>query len=208
MGFTMKVLVTGFEPFGGEEINPAWEAVQRLDLCIAGAEIKKAQLPTVFGKSINKLIQVIEKENPDAVLCIGQAGGRYELTVERVAINLNDASIKDNDGNSPSDEPIVIDGPAAYFARLPIKAIVEEIRKAKLPASISNSAGAFVCNHVMYGLLHYINTKRPNMLGGFIHVPFIPEQVITKRHMPSMALDDIVKGLTIIVKVVVEIGYC
>lgn len=208
MGFTLKVLVTGFDPFGGEGINPAWEAVQRLNSCIAGAEIIKVQLPTVFDKSINELIQVIEKENPDVVLCIGQAGGRYELTVERVAINLNDASIKDNDGNSPSDEPIVIDGPAAYFARLPIKAIVEEIRKAKLPASISNSAGTFVCNHVMYGLLHYINTKRPNMLGGFIHVPFIPEQVITKRHMPSMALDDIVKGLTIIVKGVVEIGYC
>lgn len=204
----MKVLVTGFDPFGGEGINPAWEAVQRLNSCISGAEIIKVQLPTVFDKSINELIQVIEKENPDVVLCIGQAGGRYELTVERVAINLNDASIKDSDGNSPSEEPIVIDGPAAYFARLPIKAIVEEIRKAKLPASISNSAGTFVCNHVMYGLLHYINTKRPNMLGGFIHVPFIPEQVITKRHMPSMALDDIVKGLTIIVKGVVEIGYC
>lgn len=200
----MKVLVTGFDPFGGEELNPAWEAVQKLDSTIAGAEIVTAQVPTVFYKSIDVLVAAIERESPDIAICVGQAGGRYEVTIERVAINVNDARIADNEGNQPIDEPIVPDGPAAYFAKLPIKAMVQEIRSAKLPASVSNTAGTFVCNHIMYGLLHYIHTNRPEMRGGFIHVPFIPEQVIHKRQMPSMSLDDIVKSLRLAIKAAVE----
>lgn len=200
----MKVLVTGFDPFGGEKVNPAWEAVQRLDSTIAGAQITKAQVPTVFRRSIDSLVAAIEREAPDLVICVGQAGGRYEVTVERVAINISDAVIADNEGNQPIDEPIVPDGPAAYFARLPIKAMVEKIRNAQLPASVSNTAGTFVCNHIMYGLLHYIHTKRPQMRGGFIHVPYIPEQVVHKKQMPSMSLDDIVKSLTLAIKAAVE----
>lgn len=200
----MKVLVTGFEPFGGEKINPAWEGVQQLEPNIEGAEIIKVQIPTVFGKSINELIAIIDKVHPDIVICVGQAGGRSEITVERVAININDAAIKDNAGNQPVDKPIVVDGPVAYFANLPIKEIVQEIQNAKIPASVSNTAGTFVCNQLFYGLMHYIDTNNPKILGGFIHIPFIPEQVINKRNMPSMALDDIVRGLDVVIRCAVQ----
>ncbi|HHY19910.1 MAG TPA: pyroglutamyl-peptidase I [Firmicutes bacterium] len=200
----MKVLVTGFEPFGGEKINPAWEGVQKLEPNIEGAEIIKVQIPTVFGKSINELIAIIEKVHPDIVICVGQAGGRSAITVERVAINTNDAVSKDNAGNQPVDKPIVVDGPVAYFANLPIKKIVQEIQNAKIPASVSNTAGTFVCNQLFYGLMHYIDTKNPKILGGFIHIPFIPEQVINKKNMPSMALDDIVRGLDVVIRCAVQ----
>jgi pyroglutamyl-peptidase len=200
----MKVLVTGFEPFGGEIVNPALEAVKKLDNNIAGVEIIKAEIPTVFKKSIEKLDKLIEKEKPDITLCIGQAGGRFDITIERVAINIDDARIPDNDGNQPIDEPIYEDGENAYFAKLPIKAMVKEIRDKKIPASVSNTAGTFVCNHIMYGLLYLIDKKYPNMKGGFIHVPFIPEQVVNKKNIPSMSLEDITKGLTLAIKAAVE----
>lgn len=200
----MKILLTGFEPFGGEKINPAWEAVQRVDSNIKGAHIIKKQLPTVFVKSLNELISVIEAEEPDVVICVGQAGGRSDLSIERVAINISDASIMDNDGNKPIDAPIIQNGPAAYFSKLPIKEIVREIQNEKLPASVSNTAGTFVCNYIMYGLLNYIDRVKTHLLGGFIHVPFIPEQVIDKTNMPSMATEDIVKGLQIAVEVVIK----
>lgn len=200
----MKVLVTGFEPFGGEKINPALEAVKKLEDNIAGAKIVKAEIPTVFKKSIEKLEELIEKEKPDIVICVGQAGGRSEITIERVAININDARIPDNEGNQPIDEPIFKDGENAYFAKLPIKALVKEIRDNKIPASVSNTAGTFVCNHLMYGLLYLIDKKYPNMKGGFIHVPFIPEQVVNKRNIPSMSLEDIIKGLRAAIKAAIE----
>ncbi len=200
----MKVLITGFDPFGGEEINPASEAVKRLPSTIAGAQIVTKIVPTVFGKSVEELTTAIEAERPDIVLCVGQAGGRYELTVERVAINIDDARIPDNEGNQPIDAPIAPDGAPAYFTNLPIKAMVETIRAKKLPASVSNSAGTFVCNHIMYGLLHYINTKRPEIRGGFMHIPFIPEQIINKKLMPSMSLDDIIQGLTAAIQATIE----
>jgi len=200
----MKVLVTGFEPFGGEPVNPALEAVKKLESNIAGAEVVKAELPTVFKKSIEKLEELIEREKPDITLCIGQAGGRFDITIERVAINMDDARIPDNEGNQPIDEPIYEDGENAYFAKLPIKAMVKEIRDNKIPASVSNTAGTFVCNHIMYGLLYLIDKKYPNIKGGFIHVPFIPEQVVNKRNTPSMSLEDITKGLTLAIKAAVE----
>ena len=199
----MKILVTGFEPFGKETINPALEAVKKLDNKINGAEVVKTKIPTVFGKAIEKLEKEIEKEKPDIVICVGQAGGRSKITVERVAINIDDATIKDNEGNKPVDNKIFKDGGNAYFSRLPIKTIVKEMTKNKIPAYISNTAGTFVCNHLMYGLLYLIDKKYPNMWGGFIHVPFIPEQTLNKE-APSMSLDDIIKGLTIVIETTVK----
>ncbi len=201
----MKVLITGFDPFGGEKVNPAYEAVKRLDDTIEGAEIVKVEIPTVFKKSIVELEKAIEAERPDIVICVGQAGGRYDITVERVAINMDDARIKDNEGNEPIDERIFNDGENAYFASIPIKKIVKGIQDARIPASVSNSAGTFVCNHIMYGLLYLIDKKYPNIRGGFIHVPFLPEQVVDKKDMPSMSIDNITKALkTAIEKTVKE----
>ncbi|WP_426350664.1 pyroglutamyl-peptidase I [Alloiococcus sp. CFN-8] len=200
----MKILVTGFDPFGGEKINPAWEAVSRIKDEIAGAEVIKLQVPTVFKKSIEKLEAGIEEHKPDAVICVGQAGGRFDVTPERVAINIDDARIKDNEGNQPIDLPVYEDGAPAYFTTLPVKAIVKEINEAGLPSTLSNTAGTFVCNHIMYGALYLADKKYPNMRAGFIHVPYIPQQVVDKKGAPSMALEDIVKSLEAAVKAVVE----
>lgn len=200
----MKVLVTGFDPFGGESINPAYEAVKLLPDEIAGAKIVKVEVPTVFKKSIEALKKNMEAEKPDVVLCIGQAGGRFDLTVERVAINLDDARIADNEGNQPIDEPIFADGEPAYFANIPIKAMVQNVRKQNLTASVSNTAGTFVCNHLMYGLMYLIHKEYPAIRGGFIHVPFIVEQVVEKRNMPSMSVENIAKGLEAMIEAAVE----
>lgn len=196
----MKILVTGFDPFGGEKINPAYETIKRLDNNIKKAEIVKLEIPTVFQKSIKVLNKKIAKEKPDVVLCIGQAGGRYDITVERVAINIDDARIRDNEGKQPVDEHIFYDGDTAYFSNLPIKAMVKNIRRGNIPASISNSAGTFVCNHIMYGLLYLIDKKYPDIRGGFIHVPFLPQQVVNKNNTPSMNLKDITKALTLAIE--------
>lgn len=200
----MKVLITGFDPFGGEKINPAYEAVKGLEDDINGVEIVKREIPTVFKKSIIELEKEIEEEKPDIVICVGQAGGRYDITVERVAINIDDARIKDNEGNEPIDENIFEDGENAYFASIPIKSMVQGIRDVGVPASISNSAGTFVCNHIMYGLLYLIDKKYPNIRGGFIHVPFLPEQVIDKRNTASMSIEDITRALETAIKIAIE----
>ncbi|ADO76535.1 pyroglutamyl-peptidase I [Halanaerobium praevalens] len=200
----MKVLVTAFDPFGGEAINPAFEAVKILEDQIAGAEIIKKEIPTVFEKSIEALEKYIEAEKPDITICVGQAGGRYKLSVERVAINVDDARIEDNEGNQPIDTKIFAEGANAYFAELPIKAMVKEVTDHKLPAEVSNTAGTFVCNHLMYGLLYLIDKKYPEMKGGFIHVPFIPEQVIDKKEKASMSLANIKEALTYALKGAVE----
>ncbi|MCI5896964.1 MAG: pyroglutamyl-peptidase I [Sutterella sp.] len=191
----MKVLITGFDPFGGEAINPAWEAVNALPREIDGIEIIKVQIPTVFKKSAQKLFETIDTVKPDAVICVGQAGGRFDFNVERIAINVDDARIPDNEGKQPIDEKIFEDGENAYFATLPIKAMVEEARKAGVPASVSNTAGTFVCNHIMYSLLYYLSRNNLNIRGGFIHVPYIAQQVIGKKNMPFMEVTTITKGL-------------
>ena len=191
----MKVLITGFDPFDGEAINPAWEAVNALPDVIDGIEVIKVQIPTVFKKSAKKLFETIEAVKPDAVICVGQAGGRFDFNVERIAINVDDARIPDNEGKQPIDEKIFEDGENAYFATLPIKAMVEEARKAGVPASVSNTAGTFVCNHIMYSLLYYISKNSLNIRGGFIHVPYIAQQVIGKKNMPFMEVTTITKGL-------------
>ena len=206
----MKILVTGFDPFGGEKINPALETIKRLPDTILGSQIIKLEIPTVVGKSLAKIKEAVEKENPDVVLSIGQAGGRSEITVERVGINIDDCRIPDNEGNQPIDEPVVKGGPAAYFVTVPIKAIVENIKAHNIPASISNTAGTFICNHVCYGVAHLVAQRtaagKP-MKSGFIHIPFLPEQVIGKPALtPSMSLETIVSGITHALEAIVEHG--
>lgn len=200
----MKILITGFDPFGGESINPALEAVKKLPDTILGQDVIKIEIPTVFRKSLEKIEENIQKHNPDVVISIGQAGGRFGITPERVAINMDDARIKDNEGNQPIDISIYEDGENAYFSNLPIKAMVKEMNDNGIPASVSNTAGTFVCNHVMYGILYLIDKKYPNIRGGFIHVPYIPSQVTTKPNMPSMSIDDISKGLELSIKAIIE----
>ena len=189
----MKILLTGFDPFGGESINPAWEAV-KLVQAPAGVELVKREIPTVFGESAACLLRAVEEERPNAVLCVGQAGGRAKITPERVAINLKDARIPDNAGQQPVDEPVCAEGPAAYFATVPIKAMAEAMEQVGVAAEISNTAGTFVCNQLMYALLHAAAEKKLSLSGGFIHVPFLPQQA-EGTDKPSMPLDLMVKGL-------------
>lgn len=194
----MKILVTGFEPFGGEAINPAWEAVKRLPDAVAGARLIPWKVPTAFSRCGPAVEAAIEAHRPDAVLCVGQAGGRACVTVERVAINLADAVIPDNDGESPVDVPIRPDGPAAYFATLPVKAIVRRIRANGLPCQLSCTAGTFVCNCLMYRVLHLAAVQNPRMRAGFIHVPFTEEQAAGRPGgTPSMSLAAITRALTL-----------
>ncbi|MBF1295853.1 MAG: pyroglutamyl-peptidase I [Parvimonas sp.] len=200
----MKILVSGFDPFGGEKINPAIESVKLLPDEIKGAKIIKVEIPTVARKSLKKLEEVIEIEKPDVVLSVGQAGGRTDISVERVGINMDDFRIKDNEGNQPIDEKIAKDGPDAYLVTIPIKAMVQKMIENKIPASVSNTAGTFVCNHVCYGMAHLASTKYPNMRTGFVHIPFLPEQVVDKRNMPSMPLELIAKGLEYAIEAIVE----
>ena len=200
----MKILVTGFDPFGGESMNPAIEAVKLLPDTIAGAEIVKLEIPTVFHKSAQVVREKMQEIQPDVVLNIGQAGGRTGLTPERVAINQDDARIEDNDGNQPIDAPIQEDGQPAYFSKLPIKAMVEAIHQAGLPASVSNSAGTFVCNHIMYQTLYLVDKEFPQAKAGFMHIPFMTEQVVDKPTMASMSLTDIAKGIEAAITAIVE----
>ena len=184
-----KILLTGFTPFDGEERNPSWEAVKAVKSRIEDVEVLKLELPTVFGKSFSLVKEVIEKEKPDFVLLIGQAGGRAEITPERVAINL------DNEGNKPEDQCIFSDGENAYFSTLPIKAMVSEIKKEGVPARISNTAGTFVCNHLFYSVLYLVKKQELGISAGFMHVPFIPEQTKEKKESPSLPLSAIVHGV-------------
>ncbi|MBR5266918.1 MAG: pyroglutamyl-peptidase I [Lachnospiraceae bacterium] len=200
----MKVLVTGFDPFGGESINPAWEAVKVIKDEIAGAEVIKMQIPTVVGKSIAKIHDKMVEINPDIVIAVGQAGGRFGVTPERVAINVTDARIPDNEGNQPIDEPIFADGDAAYFSNLPVKAMVQAIKDAGYPSVLSNTAGTYICNHVMYGILYYIQKEFPNARGGFIHVPYAASQVVNKPNTASMAIADITASIEAAIKAAVE----
>lgn len=199
----MKILVTGFDPFGGDKINPALEAVKALPDTIEGAEIVKLEVPTVFHKSIDKTVEAMRREKPDVVVCVGQAGGRFAVTPERVAINIDDARIADNEGNQPLSVPIYPDGATGYFSLLPFKAMAQAIRDAGLPGEVSNTAGTFVCNHLMYGVLYHIHKDFPGVTGGFIHVPFIPEQVVARPNTPAMSLADIAAALTAAIGAVV-----
>src|SRR6266568_8869264 len=197
----MKALVTGFEPFGGEPINPALEALERLPPRLGALAISTRVLPSVFGQALDALEEAVRATAPDIVLCVGLAGGRAALSLERVAINIDDARIPDNRGGQPIDLPVVAGGPTAYFATLPIKAAVAALRDAGLPAIVSNSAGTFVCNHVFYGVMHLAAIQRLDLRGGFLHVPYLPSQAARQDGAPSMALDDIVRGIEIVLSV-------
>ncbi|GAA1251276.1 MULTISPECIES: pyroglutamyl-peptidase I [Streptomyces] len=173
-----RVLITGFEPFGGESVNPSWQAASLVAAePPAGLTVTAVQLPCAFGESVAALRRAVRESGPDLVVCVGQAGGRAGVTVERVAVNVDDARIPDNAGAAPVDEPVVPGGPTAYLSTLPIKACVAAMREAGVPAAVSNTAGTFVCNHVAYGLAHLIATELPGVRGGFVHVPWAPEQV-------------------------------
>lgn len=199
-----KILVTAFDPFGGEAINPALEAVKRLPSMIGNTEIIWCEVPTVFYKSATVVQQVIEKEKPDAVLCIGQAGGRTAITLERVAINIDDARIPDNDGQQPIDTRIQQAGESAYFSTVPIKRIVQALRQQGIPAQVSNTAGTYVCNHLMYQVLYMAQTIEHEFLAGFMHIPYLPEQAVKFPQQPSMAKETIIQAIEIALATIAE----
>lgn len=183
-----KLLITGFDPFGGASINPAWEAVKLLPDVIGDFEVYKLEIPTVFGLAAQKVLEKAGEIQPDVILCVGQAGGRAAVTPERIGVNIRDAKIPDNMGNQPVGQFVAEDGPAAYFATVPVVAMAEAIREAGMPGQVSNSAGAFVCNDTLYALLHHYAGTQTKV--GFIHVPWLPEQ-----GSPNMPLEDTARAL-------------
>ena len=185
---THHLLITGFDPFGGERVNPSWLAVSRLPDTIGKYSVHKMGIPTVYGEAAAKVLEKAKELQPDLILCVGQAGGRDAVTPERIAVNIQDARIPDNAGNQPRGEFVVSDGPAAYFSTVPVKEMAEAIRNAHIPAAVSNSAGAFVCNDVLYTLLHHYHGSTTRV--GFIHVPYLPEQ-----GSPSLPLEQTIAAL-------------
>lgn len=191
-----KILISGFEPFGGESVNPALEAVRVLEgRIIAGAKVVTRALPVVGDRCIDGVISAVKEVDPAVVIAVGQAGGRVDINPERVAINIDDYRIQDNAGRQPVDEPVVPGGPVAYWSTLPIKAMVARMREAGIPASVSNTAGTFVCNTLFYGLMHYLAAEGNVRRGGFIHIPYLPEQAARNTGQPSLSLEVIVRGL-------------
>lgn len=200
-----NILVTGFEPFGGEEVNPSQEIARQLNGHVfAGRRVYGRILPCVFGAANDELRRLLNEFRPEIVICTGQAGGRAEITPERVAINVDDARIPDNAGAQPVDRPIVARGPAAYWSTLPIKAIVAALRTHRVPAAVSQTAGTFVCNHVFYGLMHALRTRR-GVRGGFIHVPLLPEQA--KKGQPSLPLRTMVEAIALAASVAATVRH-
>ena len=192
------ILLTGFEPFGGESVNPSWQVAQALHgETLAGARVRSLCLPCAFGDALDTLGAALVRQRPRIVLALGQAGGRSDFSVERIAINVDDARLPCNAGRRPIDEPVVPGAPAAYFATLPIKAIVAALRSAGLPASVSQSAGTYVCNHVFYGLMHALRRRR-GVRAGFMHLPLLPQQAAARATVPappSLPLATLVQGV-------------
>lgn len=187
-----RLLITGFDPFGGGTINPSWEAVNRLPDTVGNYAVTKMQIPTVFGRAAEAVLAEAEKLRPHAVISVGQAGRRAGITPEVIGINLREAKIQDNEGNQPVNVPVIPGGPDAYFATLPVREMVAAMEQAGVPTSLSYSAGTFVCNDVLYTLLHRFHGS--GTLAGFIHVPFLPEQA--PEGVPSLTLEEIIRGLT------------
>lgn len=200
-----RMLVTGFQPFGGETMNPAWEAVRRLPDTIGGAKVVKVEIPVVFGRASTVVDAAIEANGPDIVLCVGQAGGRCKITPEFVGINYVDARIPDNEGNQPLAKRVVEDGPDAYFSTLPVRAMAQAMNDAGVPAAVSFTAGTYVCNDVMYALLHSLATRFPGARGAFLHVPYATEQVTQlPADTPSMPIETMTKGLEVALAAALE----
>jgi pyroglutamyl-peptidase len=189
------VLVTGFEPFDGENVNPSWEICRALPAAVAHAPIARLLVPTEFRRAIEVVAEAIVRIEPGLVILVGQAGGRPDMSVERVAINVDDARIADNAGAQPVDEAIAPAGPAAYFATVPIKSMVAAMRDAGVPAEVSNSAGTYVCNHLLYGVLHFLAASGRDARAGFIHVPWLESQAPAHPGAPTMALATMVRGV-------------
>ena len=199
----MRILVTGFDPFGQENVNPAWEAVRLLPGVVSGAEILKLEIPTVFGTCDQVVREAVLKGRPDAVLSIGQAGGRSDISVEAVAVNIMDAEVPDNEGNQPRDQRIRDEGDAAYFATVAVKPMVDRIRARGVPAHVSYTAGTYVCNYVMYCVLHMAAEEFPGLRAGFIHVPFAPAQAVGKSaSTPTMSVETDAIAITAALEVV------
>ena len=188
-----QLLITGFDPFGGEQVNPSWEAVKALPDHIGEHQITKEEIPTVFGAAADKVLALAAEQKPDVIICVGQAGGRKAVTPEVIGINLREARIPDNAGNQPVNIPVIPDGPDAYFSTLPVREMVAAIQSEDIPAALSYSAGAFVCNDVLYTLLHHYNGTHVRV--GFIHVPYLPQQAAGGQ--PSMPQDQIIRALTL-----------
>jgi pyroglutamyl-peptidase len=192
-----RILLTGFDPFGGEEINPSWEIAKSLNGMKMGknAQIISRQLPCEFGTSLQLLDAALRELQPSMVICLGQAGGRAEISLERIAINLDDARIPDNAGAQPIDKTIMPDAPAAYFSTLPIKAMMQSLQKQGIPAAISQTAGTYVCNHVFFGLMHLATTHSCIEKAGFVHIPYLPNQAIKFTQAPSMSFEMMKQGV-------------
>ena len=202
-----NVLVTGFVPFGGDSINPALEAIRLLEgRILRECRIVTRELPVTRVEAIDAMVAYIRSINPVLVLAVGQAGGRAEITPERVAINVDDFRIPDNGGFQPIDEPVVVGAPAAYWSTLPIKAMVQAMHEAGIPASVSNSAGTFICNHLFYGLMHHLAQSGDKIRGGFVHIPYLPVQAASLGAQPSMAVQTIAKGLEVALLSALESG--
>ena len=200
----MTILVTGFSPFGGETVNPSWQAVEQLSQPGNGGEIVRIRLPVTYAGCAGPVLDAIRETEPGAIVMTGQAGGRTELSIERLAVNLDDAQAADNDGVERQGVPVIPHGPAAYFATLPVTAIAAHLRKAGCPAVVSNTAGLYVCNHLMYRVLHYIAASGRDIRAGFVHVPFLPEQIADRPGTPSMSLACMTAGLQHIVEFLVS----
>ncbi|WP_447005298.1 pyroglutamyl-peptidase I [Saccharothrix isguenensis] len=193
----MDVLLTGFDPFDGEDTNPSWDAAVAVEP--TGYRLATLRLPCAFGDAITELRAALATRHYDLVVSVGQAGGRSGITPERVAVNLDDARIPDNAGAQPIDEPVVPGGPAAYFTGLPVKACVAALQAEGIPASVSHTAGTFVCNHVFYGLMHLVATEYPGLRAGFVHVPFSPAQA-EGRDLPSLPVATTAKALDLVIR--------
>jgi pyroglutamyl-peptidase len=199
----VKLLITGFEPFGEDTVNPSYEVIRGISDKFKNDHIEIMQVPVVFRQSVEVVVEKIDELNPDVVLMFGQAGGRYDITIERIAINIDDAKIPDNSGMQPIDETIDAEGGAAYFATIPIKAITEGIKAVNVPASISNSAGTYVCNHLMYGVLRHIDKSKLNIKAGFIHIPFLMEQTLNRPNTPAMDLNTMIRAAEKAIEVII-----
>ncbi len=204
MTTTRTVLLTGFQPFGGEQVNPSWQAVSALQGArIAGHRVVARELPVAFGASLKALRAALKETRPALVIGVGQAGGRAQLSLERVAINVDDARIPDNTGQQPIDLPVIAEGPAAYFSTLPIKAMRQALTAAGFPAEISQTAGTYVCNHVFYGLMHALRRQRA-VRAGFIHIPYSPAQASAHPGAPSLAVDTVTEAVRLAVQVALK----
>ncbi len=198
----MKILVTGFDPFGDDDVNPASLILDELPAKIGNHEIETRQIPTSAKRSRIELENLLNGQSFDAVICIGQAGGRPDVTLERVAINLDEFRIADNDGEVLSGQKICADGPDGFLSRLPLKTMVKHVQNRKIPASVSYSAGTFVCNHIFYLANYILAQQGKNGMSTFIHVPYLPEQVANKPQYPSMSLNIMVEAIIAAIEVI------